>query len=85
MSFGAAGKTSSKAGKVKVNDPEYVSQLLALLAQATLLETQAFDNDVEMGRALWVGSALLVDRVTTPAWSSSSDHVPECRALPSPV
>jgi cullin 1 len=44
-----------KPGKVKMNDPEYVAQLLSLLRAGDVLQTAAFQLDVDMGRAMWRG------------------------------
>ena len=39
---------------VKKNDPDYVKQLLSLLRLSTLVQHRSFNDDVQMGRALWV-------------------------------
>jgi hypothetical protein len=46
-----AGK-APKAPKVKINDPEYVRELMRLLDVTTLL-LRCFDNDVDFGRVAW--------------------------------
>jgi hypothetical protein len=53
---GAAAAAGAKPGVVKKSDPEYIKQLLGLLAASLSIHQQCFGNDVAMGRTLWKGT-----------------------------